>query len=234
MLVLCVSTCVLLCVPHRMHSDMDEGGQTGREGGPPPPAVMRVTAPHLSGIIVRPDEGVLIAVDRSTKQGLCAAESGEVSLWVKGHGFTLATLVDNPLSSLNARVYNLGRWGRASIKLGWLQSTERDLRVREHLGVFAESVCTKRIGKLCKVEGVVDFFIFFGHVFAIHSNLMSHPTNGQEWRLLSLQLPGTINTDFIQYSKLSNRPGHTHSSTHTHSQKQQKAPELKEQKFKKA
>lgn len=56
----------------------------------------------LSGITVRPDAGVLIAVDRSSKQCLRAAESGGVSLWVKGRSFTHATLVDNPLSALKA------------------------------------------------------------------------------------------------------------------------------------
>lgn len=41
-----------------------------------------------SGITARPDAGVLIAVDRSSKQSLCAAESAGVSLWVKDHSFT--------------------------------------------------------------------------------------------------------------------------------------------------
>lgn len=48
-----------------------------------------------------------------------------------------------------------------------------------------ESVWIKRIGKLCKAEGVVDFF---GHVLAIHQNLVSRPANGQEWWLLRLLL----------------------------------------------
>lgn len=55
----------------------------------------------------RPDAGVLIAVDRSSKQCLSAAESDGVSLWVKGRSFTEATLVDNPLSDLKARLCNL-------------------------------------------------------------------------------------------------------------------------------
>lgn len=67
---------------------------------------------------------MLIAVDRSSKQRLCAAESGGVSLWVKGRGFTQGTLVDNPLAALKARLCNLGCWGRASVKQGWLQKTE--------------------------------------------------------------------------------------------------------------
>lgn len=58
---------------------------------------MMITTQRISGIRVRPDAGVLIAVDRSSKQCLCAAESGGVSLWLKGCGFTQATLVDKPL-----------------------------------------------------------------------------------------------------------------------------------------
>jgi len=53
-----------------------------------------------SSLIVRPDAGVLIAVDRSSKQCMHFAESNELSLWMKGQGFTQATLVDNPLAAL--------------------------------------------------------------------------------------------------------------------------------------
>lgn len=67
-----------------------------------PSAVMRLT------VTVRSDAGVLIAVDRSSKQRSYDAESSELSLWVKDQGFTQATLVDNPLSALKARLCNLG------------------------------------------------------------------------------------------------------------------------------
>lgn len=70
-------------MPNWMHSDVYEEGQ--RRSVPSPclsslSAVMRLTAQCLSGITVRPDAGVLIAVDRSSKQCLRAAESGGVSL----------------------------------------------------------------------------------------------------------------------------------------------------------
>lgn len=82
----------------------------GRETSfPHPPALPSLGSDEVnSGITVRPDAGVLIAVDRISKQCLCAAESGGVSLRVKGRGFTQATLVDNPLSDLKARLCNLG------------------------------------------------------------------------------------------------------------------------------
>lgn len=90
-----------------MHADADEEGQRRSPHllpclPPSLPAVMRLTVQLLSGITVRPDAGVLIVVDRSSKQCLRAAESGGVSLRVKCRGFTHATLVDNPLSGLKA------------------------------------------------------------------------------------------------------------------------------------
>lgn len=33
------------------------------------------------------------------------------------------------------------------------------LKAEDRLGVFAQSVRTQRIGKLCKAEGVVDVFL---------------------------------------------------------------------------
>lgn len=86
----------------------------GREGDRPPPLRSPPGLPSPGsdevngGVTVRPDAAVLIAVDRSSKQCLRAAESGGVSLWVKGRGFTQATLVDNPFSALKAGLCNLG------------------------------------------------------------------------------------------------------------------------------
>ncbi|KAG7505445.1 hypothetical protein JOB18_031635 [Solea senegalensis] len=68
--------------------------------------VQRGTDEGNSG--VRADAGELIVVDRSSKQSLGAAESGGVSLWVKGRSFTKATLVDNQLSALKAQQCHLG------------------------------------------------------------------------------------------------------------------------------
>ncbi|CAB1433382.1 unnamed protein product [Pleuronectes platessa] len=65
----------------------------------------QVTDEVNGGITVRPDAGALIAVDRSSKQRLRAAESGGVSQWVKGRSSTQATLVD---SALGARLCNFG------------------------------------------------------------------------------------------------------------------------------
>lgn len=101
---------LLPCLPDWQLSDVDEEGQK-REGDEPPPS-SGLPSPASdeanSGITVRTDAGVLIVVDRSRKQCLCAAESGGVSLRVKGRGFTQATLVDNPLAALKAWPCNLG------------------------------------------------------------------------------------------------------------------------------
>lgn len=92
----------------------DVGGWVGEAGGSVPSCLPSQRLPSLiadqvnSGITDRSDTVVLIAVDRSSKQCLCAAESGRVSLLVKGRGFTKATLVDNPLSALKAQLCNLG------------------------------------------------------------------------------------------------------------------------------
>lgn len=76
---------------------------------PQPPGLLSPGSDEVNGgVTVRPDAAVLIAVDRSSKQCLRAAESGGVSLWVKGRGFTQATLVDNPFSALKAGLCNLG------------------------------------------------------------------------------------------------------------------------------
>lgn len=52
-------------------------------GGDKPPSPLSSDEVN-SGVTVRLDAGALIAVDRSSKQCLCAAESGGVSQWVKG------------------------------------------------------------------------------------------------------------------------------------------------------
>lgn len=74
----------------------------------------------------------------------------------KGQSFTQDTLVDNFLSDLKAWLY-FELSGRASIRGGRLQRAEPDTEGEECLGVF-ECVCTEKIGKLCKIEGVVDSF----------------------------------------------------------------------------
>lgn len=58
----------------------------GEEEDPSLPSLSTVEV--NSGVAARPDAGVLIAVDRSSKQRLCAAESAGVSLWVMDRSFT--------------------------------------------------------------------------------------------------------------------------------------------------
>lgn len=96
---------LLPSVPNCMHSDVNEEGQ--RKEGEDIPLPHHGRNKVNSGIILRTDAGVLIAVDRSSKHWLCTAESGGVSHWVKGHSFTQATLVDNPGSALKAQLCNL-------------------------------------------------------------------------------------------------------------------------------
>lgn len=62
----------------RMRGDRGEGTHRVKSAALPCPG----------GIKDRLDAGMLIAVDRSSKQGQIA-ESGGLSLWVKGCGFTL-------------------------------------------------------------------------------------------------------------------------------------------------
>lgn len=69
---------------------MNEDGQRwGRKMTLPRPSLPSLSSVEVNrGVAARPDAGVLIAVDRSSKQRLCAAESAGVSLWVKDRSFT--------------------------------------------------------------------------------------------------------------------------------------------------